>query len=148
MTHDVIVIGLGHVGGAAAHRLALRGLRVLGLDSRPRAELPGADAALLAGADLHFGEKVIDWYGEPSGTGTRVLTWSSTHAAPLLVICPGSNARTLLANLGEHVERQVLLGPHPRLPQVLIGCGFTDQHAHLVAQAGDALADMATGALL
>jgi glycine/D-amino acid oxidase-like deaminating enzyme len=142
MTHDVIVIGLGHLGGAAAHRLASRGLRVLGLDSRPRAELPGTDAALLAGADLRFEEMVIDWYAERSGTGARVLTWSSTHAAPLLVICPGSAARTLLANLGEHAE-QVLLGPHPWFPQVLIGCGSTD-----AAQAGDALADMATGALL
>ncbi|WP_329793611.1 N-methyl-L-tryptophan oxidase [Lentzea sp. DG1S-22] len=32
MTHDVIVIGLGGMGGAAAHRLAQRGKRVLGLE--------------------------------------------------------------------------------------------------------------------
>lgn len=96
MTHDAIVIGLGRLGGAAAHRLALRGLRVLGLDSRSQAELPDAEEALRAGADLRFEETVIDWRVEPSGTGAHVLTRSSTHAAPLLVICAGSDARTLL----------------------------------------------------
>jgi len=96
MTHDAIVIGLGRLGGAAAHRLALRGLRVLGLDSRSQAELPDAEEALRAGADLRFEETVIDWHVEPDGTGARVLTRSSTHAAPLLVICAGSDARTLL----------------------------------------------------
>ena len=34
-THDVIVIGLGGMGSAAAYRLAQRGLRVLGLDRHP-----------------------------------------------------------------------------------------------------------------
>ena len=96
MTHDVIVIGLGELGGAAANRLASRGMRVLGLDARSRAELPGADEALAAGADLHFEERVIDWFTERSGTGARVLTPSSTYTAPLLVICDGSDARTLL----------------------------------------------------
>ncbi|MCP2244183.1 hypothetical protein [Lentzea aerocolonigenes] len=94
MTHDVIVIGLGELGGAAANRLASRGMRVLGLDGRARAELPGADEALAAGADLHFEERVIDWFTERSGS--RVLTPSSTYTAPLLVICDGSDARTLL----------------------------------------------------
>jgi glycine/D-amino acid oxidase-like deaminating enzyme len=96
MSHDVIVIGLGRLGGAAAHRLASRGLRVLGLDSRPQAELPDADEALHAGADLRFEETVIDFHVEPAGTGARVLTRSATHAAPLLVICAGADARTLL----------------------------------------------------
>lgn len=94
MNHDVIVIGLGDLGGAAAQRLALRGMRVLGLDGRSRDELPGADEALAAGADLHFEERVIDWFTEPSGA--RVLTPSSTYAAPMLVICDGTDARTLL----------------------------------------------------
>ncbi|NGY64569.1 hypothetical protein G7043_37225 [Lentzea sp. NEAU-D13] len=96
MTHDAIVIGLGSLGGAAAHRLASRGLRVLGLDSRSQAELPSSDEAFRAGADLRFEETVIDWHVEPSGTGARVLTRSSTHAAPLLVICAGTDARSLL----------------------------------------------------
>ncbi|MET9230365.1 hypothetical protein [Lentzea sp. NPDC003310] len=96
MTHDVIVIGLGDLGGAAAHRLAARGLRVLGLDSRSQAELPSSDEAFRAGADLRFGERVIDWCTERSGTGARVLTPSSTYTAPLLVICDGSDARSLL----------------------------------------------------
>jgi glycine/D-amino acid oxidase-like deaminating enzyme len=96
MTHDAIVIGLGDLGGAAAHRLASRGLRVLGLDGRSRAELPSADDALAAGADLRFEERVIDWCTEQSGTGARVLTPSSTYTAPLLVICDGVDARTLL----------------------------------------------------
>lgn len=94
MTHDAIVIGLGQTGGAAAHRLAARGLRVLGLDSKPRTDLPDADEALRAGADLRFEETVIDWHVEPAGA--RVLTRSSTHSAPLLVICAGPDARTLL----------------------------------------------------
>ncbi|MGW6936989.1 hypothetical protein ACWGE0_43555 [Lentzea sp. NPDC054927] len=96
MTHDVIVVGLGDLGGAAARRFAARGLRVLGLDRKPLTELPGADEALRAGADLRFEETVIDFHVEPSGTGARVLTRSSTHAAPLLVICLGTEARTLL----------------------------------------------------
>ncbi|MFD4637785.1 hypothetical protein ACFWN2_10755 [Lentzea sp. NPDC058436] len=96
MSHDVIVIGLGDLGGAAAHRLAARGLRVLGLDSRSQAELPSSDDAFRAGADLRFEETVIDFHVEPSGTGARVLTRSSTHTAPLLVICAGSDARSLL----------------------------------------------------
>ena len=94
MNHDVIVIGLGDLGGAAAHRLALRGMRVLGLDGRSRAEMPSADEALAAGADLHFEERVIDWV--TGASGARVLTPSSTYAAPLLVICDGTDARTLL----------------------------------------------------
>lgn len=35
MGHDVIVVGLGGMGSAAVHRLAARGLRVLGLDRYP-----------------------------------------------------------------------------------------------------------------
>ena len=35
-TYDVIVVGLGAMGSAAAYHLARRGLRVLGLDSYPR----------------------------------------------------------------------------------------------------------------
>lgn len=38
-SYDVIVIGLGGMGSAAAYRLAQRGLRVLGLDRHP----PGHD---------------------------------------------------------------------------------------------------------
>jgi sarcosine oxidase len=35
MSHDVIVIGLGGMGSAAAYHLAARGLRVLGIDRHP-----------------------------------------------------------------------------------------------------------------
>lgn len=144
--YDVIVIGLGRLGGRAAHRLARRGVRVLGLDSRPRSELPGTDAALDAGADLRFGETVIDWYAERSGMGARVLTRSDTHTAPQLVVCPGAAARTLLANVGVLAEQgSALLGSHPRYPQVFLACGFTERHADLVPEAGDALADLALG---
>ena len=41
-TYDVVVAGLGGVGSAAAHHLARRGLRVLGLDPRPGAHTEGA----------------------------------------------------------------------------------------------------------
>lgn len=144
--HDAIVIGLGALGGAAAAGLARRGLRVLGLDSRTQPELPGAAAALVFGADLRFGETVVDWYAERAGTGARVLTRSGTYTAPLLVVCPGAAARTLLANLGDPAEdARMLLGPHPRYSQVLVACGFTERDGHLVPLAGDTLADLATG---
>ena len=42
MGHDVIVVGLGGMGSAAAHRLAARGLRVLGLDRHPPAHDRGS----------------------------------------------------------------------------------------------------------
>lgn len=145
--HDVIVIGLGCLGSAAARRLAERGLRVLGIDRKPRVRLPGAGPARLAGADLRFAETVIDWHAERSGTGTRVLTRSDTHTAPLLVICPGEAARTLLAGVGLPAEPGAapVLGAHPRYPQVLVACGFTERHAAGAALVGEALADLATG---
>ncbi|RZT86293.1 sarcosine oxidase [Pseudonocardia sediminis] len=42
MGHDVIVVGLGGMGSASAHRLAAGGLRVLGLDRHPPAHDQGS----------------------------------------------------------------------------------------------------------
>lgn len=41
-TYDVVVAGLGGFGSSAAYHLARRGLRVLGLDPRPRAHADGS----------------------------------------------------------------------------------------------------------
>ncbi|ASO19776.1 sarcosine oxidase [Actinoalloteichus hoggarensis] len=49
-SHDVIVIGLGGMGGAAVHRLAAEGLRVLGLDRFPAVHDQGSS---------HGGSRII-----------------------------------------------------------------------------------------
>ncbi|APU14327.1 N-methyl-L-tryptophan oxidase [Actinoalloteichus fjordicus] len=49
-SHDVIVIGLGGMGSAAVHRLAAKGLRVLGLDRFPAAHDQGSS---------HGGSRII-----------------------------------------------------------------------------------------
>jgi sarcosine oxidase len=61
-----------------------------------------------AGAELHFGEPVLDW-SETAG-GVRVTTERGTHTAGQLVICPGAWAPQLLAefNIPITIERQVL----------------------------------------
>ena len=66
------------------------------------------DLAELAGAELHFGEPVLDW-SETSG-GVRVSTERGSHTAGQLVICPGAWAPQLLAEFGIPItiERQVL----------------------------------------
>jgi sarcosine oxidase len=66
------------------------------------------------GADLHFGEPVIEW-GETAG-GVSVTTARGTYTAGQLVICPGAWAPALLAEFGIPitVERQVLYWFDPR----------------------------------
>ena len=66
------------------------------------------DLAETAGADLHFGEPVIEW-SEPRAA-SAVTTARGTYTAGQLVICPGAWAPQLLADLGIPitVERQVL----------------------------------------
>jgi sarcosine oxidase len=66
------------------------------------------------GADLHFGEPVIEW-GETAG-GVSVTTVRGTYTAGQLVICPGAWAPALLAEFGIPitVERQVLYWFDPR----------------------------------
>jgi sarcosine oxidase len=66
------------------------------------------DLALAAGADLRFGEQVLDW-SETAG-GVRVTTAAATYTAGQVVICPGAWAPKLLVEFGIPitVERQVL----------------------------------------
>lgn len=66
------------------------------------------DLAERAGADLHFGEPVLEWL--EAGEGVRVTTARGTYTAGQLVICPGAWAPQLLAEFGIPitVERQVL----------------------------------------
>jgi sarcosine oxidase len=67
-----------------------------------------------AGADLHFGEPVIEW-SETAG-GVSVTTACGTYTAGQVVICPGAWAPALLAEFGIPitVERQVLYWFDPR----------------------------------
>jgi sarcosine oxidase len=67
-----------------------------------------------AGADLHFGEPVIEW-SETAG-GVSVTTARGTYTAGQVVICPGAWAPALLAefSIPITVERQVLYWFDPR----------------------------------
>jgi monomeric sarcosine oxidase len=62
-----------------------------------------------AGAELRFGEPVLDWAATPDG-GVRVSTRAGTYEAGRLVLCPGAWAPEVLADLGLPlvVERQVM----------------------------------------
>jgi sarcosine oxidase len=66
------------------------------------------DLALAAGAELRFGEQVLDW--SETADGVRVRTGTATYTAGQVVICPGAWAPQLLAEFGIPitVERQVL----------------------------------------
>jgi sarcosine oxidase len=66
------------------------------------------DLAVKAGADLRFGEQVLDW--SEAADGVRVTTGTATYTAGQVVICPGAWAPELLAEFGIPitVERQVL----------------------------------------
>jgi sarcosine oxidase len=81
------------------------------------------DLALRAGAELSFGEQVLDW--NETSDGVRVRTTNGTYTAGQVVICPGAWAPELLAEFGIPitVERQVLYWLDP-----VGGTGpFTDQ---------------------
>ena len=66
------------------------------------------DLAGRAGAELHFGEPVLDW--AETADGVRVTTERGSYTAGQLVICPGAWAPQLLAefHIPITVERQVL----------------------------------------
>ncbi len=66
------------------------------------------DLAARGGADLHFGEPVLDW--SDAAGGVRATTSRGTYTAGQLVICPGAWAPQLLGEFGIPitVERQVL----------------------------------------
>ncbi|SHG85028.1 N-methyl-L-tryptophan oxidase [Streptoalloteichus hindustanus] len=94
---------------------------------RPEAAVTAhLERAAAAGADLRFGERVLDWHAHPRGEGVRVVTGEGTHFADRAVICPGAWAPALLADLDIPftVERQVQfwfaprggIGPYTRLP--------------------------------
>jgi sarcosine oxidase len=66
------------------------------------------DLASAAGADLRFGEAVLEW--SETADGVRVKTATATYTAGQVVICPGAWAPKLLAefDIPITVERQVL----------------------------------------
>ena len=66
------------------------------------------DLAAKAGADLRFGEQVLQW--SETADGVRVTTGTATYTAGQVVICPGAWAPELLEEFGIPitVERQVL----------------------------------------
>jgi sarcosine oxidase len=89
------------------------------------------DLAELAGAELHFGEPVLDW--TEAGGGVSVTTERGTYTAEQLVICPGAWAPQLLAEFGIPItiERQVLywLDPVGGVEPFLDGPIFIDENA-------------------
>jgi len=66
--------------------------------------------ATVAGADLRFGERVMDWTAEDGGEGVTVRTADGEHRAASLVVAPGAWAPRLLPGLAAQltVERQLL----------------------------------------
>jgi sarcosine oxidase len=92
---------------------------------RPEASV-SAHLALAArrGAELRFDEPALAW--EATASGVTVTTAAGSYAAERLVVCPGSWAPQLLADLGVPlvVERQVMywfqpaggVGPYERHP--------------------------------
>ncbi|ADG98914.1 Sarcosine oxidase [Segniliparus rotundus DSM 44985] len=77
--------------------------------ARPEATVQAhIDLALGAGAELRFGEPVLDW--EETASGVVVRTEHGPYLAEQLVICPGAWAPQLLERLRIpiEVERQVL----------------------------------------
>jgi sarcosine oxidase len=91
------------------------------------------DLAELAGAELHFGEPVLEW-SETSGGGVKVTTERGSYTAGQLVICPGAWAPQLLAEFGIPItiERQVLywLDPVGGTAPFVDHPIFIDENAH------------------
>ncbi len=90
------------------------------------------DLAIAAGADLRFGEPVLQW-SETAG-GVRVTTAAGTYTAGQVVICPGAWAPELLADFGIPitVERQVLYWLDP-----VGGTGAFDGHPIFIDENAD-----------
>ncbi len=72
------------------------------------------DLAETAGAELHFGEPVLEW--KETAGGVDVTTTRGTYTSGQVVICPGAWAPQLLAefDIPITVERQVLYWFQPR----------------------------------
>lgn len=71
--------------------------------------LANIDLARRHGAELRFGEPVLDWSPTPDG-GVAVVTGTGRYGAGALVLCPGAWAPQLLADysLPITVQRQVV----------------------------------------
>jgi len=104
--YDVIVLGLGGMGSAAAAHLAARGSRVLGIERFT----PAHDRGASHGATLNFNESVLDWHAHGDGEGVTVRTTRGSYTAGSLVIAPGAWAPRLLPEFAPSltVERQLL----------------------------------------
>jgi sarcosine oxidase len=75
--------------------------------------------AAAAGADLRFGERVLDWTADAGGEGVTVRTADGgEHRAASLVLSPGAWAPQLLPDLAPSllVERQLLFWFAPDVP--------------------------------
>src|SRR5258706_457917 len=114
MRADVIVVGLGSMGSAAAYALASRGLRVVGLDRFTPPHDRGAHAggsriirmAYMEGADLRTGVAVENWHADESGV--IVTTADGVLEADRLVLAPGAWAPGLTRlPVSLRVERRV-----------------------------------------
>ncbi|HSZ56517.1 MAG TPA: N-methyl-L-tryptophan oxidase [Tepidisphaeraceae bacterium] len=76
-----------------------------------------ANAALVAGAELHGRERVIEWRADAGGVAVR--TDRAEYQAGHLVFCGGPWSSTLIGDLGVKllVTRQVMAWVWPREPQ-------------------------------
>jgi sarcosine oxidase len=75
--------------------------------------------AAAAGADLRFGQRVVDWTADAGGEGVSVRTADgAVHRADSLVVSPGAWAPQLLPGLAPAltVERQLLSWFEPTVP--------------------------------
>jgi sarcosine oxidase len=79
-----------------------------------------ADAARSHGAEIHSGERVLDW--ESHGDGVVVRTDRATYEADRLVLTAGAWMATLVEELGRLAipERQVLGWFDPRRPDLFM----------------------------
>src|SRR5437763_885573 len=110
-TYDVIVVGLGAHGSAAAYHLAKLGLRVLGIEHCIETYLALAERH---GATLTFGEPVGAW--NDGRAGVRVTTSVGSYEARQLVLTAGAWMARLLPALEPYlwIERSVLFWFEPR----------------------------------
>jgi len=71
--YDVIVVGLGAMGGAAAYHAAKRGARVLGLDANPAGhDLGSSHGATRAIREAYFeAPTMYRWHNVRSNTGAN-----------------------------------------------------------------------------
>ncbi|MFE4254595.1 FAD-dependent oxidoreductase [Streptomyces sp. NPDC056910] len=121
-TYDVIVIGLGGMGSAAAHHLSARGARVLGLEK--------------------FGP--VHNRGSSHG-GSRITRQSSAeHLAGQLPSLPGTFLKAATCMYSNTPDEHFVIARHPAHPEsVTVAAGFSGHGFKFVPVVGEIVADLA-----